>query len=114
MNNRYEIYRGREINGELVGLRLSGYVFQNQGDTYYRIKLMLLPDITFFMAKNQGAGYTIFSKMVKHDDGKLVFQNPVGFGKIMDNVRTHLYVKFPDLASHMFMSLFPTEKLEAA
>ena len=112
-HNRFEIYRGREINGQLVGLRLSGYAFQNEQENYYRLKLLFLPDNIYYLSKNQGSGYTIFAKMVTQEDGKVVFQNPVGFAKIMDHIKTHLYVRFPDLASHMFMSLFPTEKAEA-
>jgi hypothetical protein len=113
-HNRFEIYRGREINGQLVGLRLAGYAFQNEGESFYRVKLLMFPENIYFMSKNQGAGYTIFSKMVAGDESKVVFQNPVGFAKLMDHVKTHLYVRFPDLASHMFMSLFPCEKKEAA
>jgi hypothetical protein len=112
-NKRYEIYRGREINGQLTGLRLSGYAFQNEGEPHYRLKLLFLPENTYYLSKNLGDGYTIFAKMIVNDDGKVGFQNPVGFAKLMDHVRTHLYLRFPDLASHMFMSLFPSEKAEA-
>ena len=112
--NRFEIFRGREVNGQLVGLRICGYAFQNEEDKYYRVKLFFLPENTYYMSKNQGSGYTIFSKITTGEDGKIVFQNPVGFAKLMDQVRTHLYVRIPDLASHMFMSLFPTEKNVAA
>ena len=94
--NRYEIYRGREINGELVGLKLGGYAFQTENEGYY------------------GPGYTIFTKMVTNEDGKVHFQNPVGFGKLMDHIRTHIYIKFSDLSSNMYMSLFPSEKNMAA
>lgn len=114
VQNRYEIYRGREINGQLVGLRICGYAFQNAGESYYRVRLFFLSDNTYFISKNQGSGYTIFSKITQDAEGKVVFQNPVGFAKLMDNVRTHLYVRFPDLASHMFMSLFPSEKAQGA
>jgi hypothetical protein len=113
-HKRYEIYRGREINGQLTGLRLCGYAFQNNGDSYYRVKLFFLPDNTYYMSKNLGEGYTIFAKMIAHEDGKTGFQNPVGFAKLMEQVRTHLYVRFPDLGSHMFMSLFPSEKAAAS
>lgn len=111
--NRYEIYRGREINGELKGLRLSGYAFQNEGESFYRIKLLMFPENTYYLSRNQGEGYTIFAKIGKEENGKVVFQNPVGFAKLIPNVRTHMYLKFPDLASHMFMSLFPTESSQA-
>jgi hypothetical protein len=111
---RYEIFRGREIGGHLTGLRLCGYAFQNEGESYYRVKLFMFNDPTYFMSKNVGPGYTIFSKMITTEDGKTVFQNPVGFAKVMDHIKTHLYVRFSDLGSHMFMSLFPSEKENAA
>jgi hypothetical protein len=108
-NKRYDLYRGRETNGQLTGLRICGYAFQNEGDNYYRVKLFMFPDNTYYMSKNSGDGYTLFSKMVNQDEGKVGFQNPVGFAKTMDEVRTHIYVRFPDLSSHMFMSLFPKD-----
>lgn len=114
MTNRFEIFRGREINGELTHLRICGYAFQEDDQKYYRIKLFLLTDQTYYLSKNQGPGYTIYSKMAQADDGKVTFQNPVGYGHLMDRVRTHLYLKFPDLFSHMFMSLFPVENVKAA
>jgi hypothetical protein len=113
-HKRYEIFRGRETNGQLTGLRICGYAFQNEGDTYYRLKLFFLPENTYFMSKNMGDGYTLFAKQLTQEDGKVSFQNPVGFAKTMENVRTHIYVRFPDLGSHMFMSLFPTEKADAS
>lgn len=113
-HKRYEIFRGREINGQLSGLRISGYAFQNEGDQFYRLKLFLLPDNTYFMSKNLGDGYTIFTKMVTQEDGKVGFQNPVGFAKTIDNMRTHIYVRFPDLGSHMFMSLYPKDLGDAS
>jgi hypothetical protein len=111
---RHEIYRGREINGHLSGLRLCGYGYQTEGESYYRLKLFFLPEVTYYMSKNMGDGYTLFAKMIVHEDGRVAFQNPVGFAKLLDNVRTHLYIRFPDLGSHMFMSLFPIENLKAS
>ena len=108
-HKRFEIYRGREINGQLTNLRICGYAFQNEGENHYRVKLFLLPENTYFLSKNLGEGYTLFAKIVTQDDGKVGFQNPVGFGKTMDNVRTHIYLRFPDLGSQMFMGLFPKE-----
>ena len=112
-SKRYELYRGRETNGQLTGLRICGYAFQNESDSYYRIKLFMFPENTYYMSKNMGDGYTLFAKMVTQDDGKVGFQNPIGFGKTMESVRTHLYVRFPDLGSHMFMSLFPKDLADA-
>jgi hypothetical protein len=108
-NNRYELYRGREIDGKLAYLRLCGYAFQSEKEPYFRVSLFLFPQNVYYMSKNQGPGYTIFAKATVQEDGKVVFQNPVGFARIIDHIRTHLYVRFPDLGSHMYMSLFPTE-----
>lgn len=113
-NNRYEIYRGREVGNQLMGLRLCGYAFQNEGEPFYRVRLFFLPEQNYYMSKNQGDGYTLFSKVTTTEEGKVVFQNPVGFAKIMEHIRTHLYLRFPDLSSHMFMSLHPASNNKAA
>lgn len=109
MNSRHEMYRGREVNGELCNLRLCGYAFKEEDEAYYKLSLMLFPNNVYFLSKNKGEGYTIFSKATQREDGSVGFQNPVGFAKVQDHIRTHLYVRFPDLGSHMYMSLFPTE-----
>ncbi len=111
---RFDIFRGRELNGNLTQLRLCGYAFQNEGETYYKIKLFTFSDQVYYMSKNMGSGYTLFAKNVLHEDGRTTFQNPVGFAKVMDNIRTHLFVKFSDLGSNMYMSLYPSEKDLAA
>ena len=111
---RFDIFRGRELNGNLTQLRLCGYAFQNEGETYYKIKLFTFSDQVYYMSKNMGPGYTLFAKNVVHEDGRTAFQNPVGFAKVMDNIRTHLFVKFSDLGSNMYMSLYPSEKDLAA
>lgn len=111
---RFEIYRGRELNGNLTQLRLSGYAFKNEHETFYKVKLFTFSDQVFYMSKNLGQGYTLFAKMVTSEDGKTSFQNPVGFARMMDHIKTHMYVKFSDLGSHMYMSLFPSGKEIAA
>lgn len=111
---RFDIYRGRELNGNLVQLRLCGYAFQGEGQSYYKIKLFTFSDQVFYMSKNTGPGYTLFAKTLVTEDGKTMFQNPVGFAKIMDHIRTHIFVKFSDLGSNMYMSLYPSGKDVAA
>ncbi|MCO5143633.1 MAG: hypothetical protein M9962_11135 [Oligoflexia bacterium] len=109
MHTKHEIYRGREINKELSQLRICGYAFKSNCQKYYKLNLMLFPGITYYLTKNKDIGFTIFSKMIVKEDGSELFQNPVGYGKLLDHVRTHLYLRFPDLGSHMYMSLFPKE-----
>jgi hypothetical protein len=106
-SQRFEIYRGREVDGKLVYLRLCGYAYQTEGEPHYRISLLMFPNSVYFMSKNEVAGYTIFSKASVGEDGAVKCQNPVGFARVLDHIRTHLYVRFPDLSSHMYMSLFP-------
>lgn len=108
---RYEIYRGREVNGKLVDLKTAGYAYLNEGSDYYLLKLFLLPRSTYFLSKNRSSpsGYTIFAKTFEDKAGVRHFQNPVGAGHLMDRVTTHLEMAFPDLASQLFMSLFPKE-----
>lgn len=110
MGTRYEIYRGKEIDGKLVDLRTAGYAYINNETDYYVVKLFLLPRNTYFLSKNRNTqtGYTIFAKAID-DKAGVRFQNPVGHGRLMENVKTHLSICFPDLSSQMFMSLFPKE-----
>ena len=110
MGTRYEIYRGRETEGKLVDLKTAGYAYLNEGTDFYVVKLFLLPRNTYFLSKNRTtpSGYTIFAKTFENGSVRH-FQNPVGSGRLMENVKTHLSINFPDLASQMFMSLFPKE-----
>ncbi len=110
MGTRYEIFRGKELNGKLVDLKTAGYAYLNDGTDFYVVKLFLLPRNTYFLSKNRNtpSGYTIFAKFIEDKSG-LHFQNPVGSGRLMESVKTHLSISFPDLASQMFMSLFPKE-----
>lgn len=111
---RFEIYRGRELNGNLTQLRLCGYAFKNENENHYKVKLFTFNDQVFYMSKNLNQGYTLFSKVTTGEDGKTTFQNPVGYARMMDHIKTHMYVKFSDLGSHMYMSLFPSGKEIAA
>lgn len=112
---RYEIYRGREVNGKLLDLKMAGYAFLNEGRSYYVVKLFIFPHNTYYISKNRNSSstYTIFAKVFEDEDG-LHFQNPVGHARLMEGIKTHLLVSFPDLASNMFMSLFPTESRAAS
>lgn len=107
---RYEIFRGREVDGQLLDLKTAGYAYLNEGANFYIIKLFLLPRNTYFLSKNRNtsSGYTIFAKTFEIESRRH-FQNPVGNGRLIADVKTHLLLSFPDLASQMFMSLFPRE-----
>ena len=107
---RYEIFRGTEANGKLLDIKSAGYAYLNEGADHYIVKLFLLPRNTYYLSKNRNSpsGYTIFAKTFE-DGARRRFQNPVGQGHLMDLVKTHLRLVFPDLGSQMFMSLFPTE-----
>ena len=108
IGTRYEIVRGKETNGKLSDIKAAGYAFLNEGADHYVIKLFLLPRNTYYLSKNRNtsSGYTIFAKTFE-DEGRRRFQNPVGHGILLESVKTHLCLEFPDLASQLFMSLFP-------
>lgn len=110
MGTRYEICRGREVEGKLVDLKTAGYAYLNEGCEFYVVKLFFLPRNTYFLSKNRNtpSGYTIFAKTFESGTHRH-FQNPVGSGRLLESVKTHLAIQFPDLASQMYMSLFPKE-----
>jgi hypothetical protein len=39
--------------------------------------------------------------------GGVRFQNPVGSGRLSEEEKDYLEIRFPLLAGHLFMSLFP-------
>ena len=107
--NKFEIVSGNIFEGNLHGIKYAGVAHYKQDKEYYKMHLNIFPNITYFVRKNRNtSSYTIFSKMVNTNDG-VKFNNPVGHAKILDNLKTHMSVRFDVLNITLFMSLFPTE-----
>lgn len=106
--SRYELVVGRKLNHQLVNTLATGQCFLNEGDDFYTVKLMMFPGQTYYMVKNRNSSdrYTIFAKIIR-DEKSVKFQNPVGSGRLTEELSTHMELYFPVLRSQMYMCLFP-------
>lgn len=108
-STKHEIVIGRKQNGEIANQLVAGQAFLREGETFYTVKLMMFPGQTYYLTKNKDSQdrYTVFAKQVQND-GAVKFQNPVGSGRLSQEVPMYLEIYFPVLRSQMFMSLFPS------
>jgi hypothetical protein len=105
---RYELVIGRRDGGKLGNTLATGHSFLNEGDAFYTLKLMMFPGQTYYMVKNRNSSdrYTIFAKIIR-EENSVRFQNPVGSGRLTDDLASHMELYFPVLRSQMFMCLYP-------
>lgn len=110
-STKHEIVIGRKQDGALFNVLTAGHAFLREGDNFYTIKLMMFPGQTYYLSKNRDSydRYTVFAKQVKIED-TLKLQNPVGSGRLSQELSSHLEIYFPVLRSQMFMSLFPSNE----
>jgi hypothetical protein len=108
---RYELVIGRKAAEGLLDKLITGHCFLNEGDEFYTVKLMMFPGQTYYLVKNRNSSdrYTVFAKIFR-DAGRIRFQNPVGAGKLVSDLPTHMELNFPVIQSQMFMSLYPSVK----
>lgn len=106
--NIYQVFIGTKQNGLLRDPVIAGHGIHYVGDDHYVLKLMMIPNVSYFLAKNPSsqATYTVFTKCLRSGD-RLRFQNPVGFARLSDDLKTHLEIEFPLLKTSVYMSLFP-------
>ncbi len=108
--SKYQVFAGKMIAGKLVQPLLAGFAVQFEGDHHYVIRFSMFPNIPYYLCKNYESqtNYTAFAKCIKDQEtGKLRFQNPVGSGKLLDELKSHLEIRFPLLGTSVFMDLFP-------
>ena len=107
--NKFEIVSGKLFEGKVHNTKYAGVAYYKDEKEYYKMHLNILPNITYFLKRNRDdSSYTIFSKMVNTNDG-VKFNNPVGHAKILNNLKTHMSIRFDVLNILLFMSLFPSE-----
>jgi hypothetical protein len=108
---KYDIVIGRRVEDKLLNTLTTGLSFLNEGEEFYSIKLMMFPGQTYYLAKNRNSPdrYTIFAKLLK-DEGTTRFQNPVGSGRLNQDLPSHMELYFPVLRSQMYMCLFPSAR----
>ena len=105
---KHDLYVGRCEDGKLLYSKHAGAAFQTSGAPFFTLRLHMFPGVSYFLSKNHGDGgsYTLFSKIVRDDDGTR-FQNPVGFARLRTDLKTHLEVSLNLLERRIYMSLFP-------
>src|ERR1700751_186457 len=90
---KHDVVMGTKENGALANTRIAGHALNFLGTSYFLLKLWERPKDTYFVAKNRDdeANYTVFAKRI--EDGSTVrFQNPVGYARLRDDLKTHLEV----------------------
>lgn len=114
--DKFEIYAGFKKDNDLETKVQVGTAFKNDDENYYKIKLMMFPNQTYYLIKNHAevSRYTIFSKMVIEANGKNKFLNPVGSGVLDPQMLNYLELRFPLLRSYIFMSLYPQTSYKKA
>jgi hypothetical protein len=110
-STKYEIFTGFTKDGNLEAKLPAGAAFIDEGLNYYKIRLMIFPQTTYYLVKNKEAldRYTVYSKII-NDGPNTKFLNPVGGGILDRNLQCYLELKFPVLRAHLFMSLFESRK----
>lgn len=107
---KYELVVAKLIDGELKNPMLAGFAVQFEGESHYVVRLTMFPNIPYYVCKNRESlsCYTIFAKAVKDLESNAVrFQNPVGSGKLLPDLKSHLEIRFPLLGTSIFMNLYP-------
>ena len=107
----YEVHIGTPEGGQLKNKVIAGHVTQREGENYYLLRLMMVPNVYYFLAKNMNSNtkYTLYTKCIRNGD-QVRFQNPVGFGDLQENLVTHLEIKLSLFDRSIFMSLYPKTK----
>jgi hypothetical protein len=113
---KYNIYIGEKREGFLLNQKIAGFSLLFEGNNYYVMRLMMLPHTWYYLMKNRDsqANYTVYAKCIRGPDGDVIkFQDPVGSAELIDDLKTHLELKFPLFATSVFMNLFPSMKKES-
>lgn len=107
--NNFKIVSGRQHEDQIIREKHAGVSVYKEDECFYKIHLNIFPNITYFMRKNaNNDGFTIFSKVFgKGKDIKLI--RPVGQGRVLQNLKTHMMLYFEALDTTLYMSLFPQD-----
>lgn len=110
-SEKYEIFTGFRKENTIEAKLLVGAAFKEENLSYYKIRLMMFPGYTYYLAKNKDSvdRYTIYSKMITDEKNKnqVKFLNPVGNGILDSKLCSYLELRFPMLKAYVYMSLYP-------
>ena len=107
---KYEVVMGRVIEGTVADPMLVGFAVQFEGEAHYVLRFTMFPNNPYYLSKNRDSQshYTAFAKQVKDPVTNAIrFQNPVGSGRLPNDLKSHLELYFPLLGTNVFMNLFP-------
>lgn len=107
---KYEVHMGEVEDGILLYPMLAGFAVQFEGTEHYVLRLTMFPSQPYYLCKNKDSltSYTLFAKAVKDPESRAVrFQNPIGSGRLPDDLKSHLEIRIPLLGTSLFMNLFP-------
>ncbi len=104
----FEIVTGFRSRGEILRSMVVGHATLYPESDHYFVRLMIFPGMTYYLSKNRSSNdsYTLFAKKT-FINGEVRLQNPVGTGRMLGDVKTHLEMRIPLLNLSLFMSLFP-------
>ena len=104
--HEHTIVVGEFIDGKLTKTKECGYSFIKPNDEFYTVKLYMNPASSFFLVKNKSNDmYTIYSR-VERSSGEIRFKHPVGYGKLLENNKSYMQLKFHTPKTVMFMDLY--------
>ena len=103
---KHEILLGQYTESSLFNSKEIGYSFLRGEDDFYTVKLNMFPVNSYFLAKNtSNENYTIYSKILRGDDG-VKFKSPVGFAKLLPDNNSLMFMRFHMPRMSMYMDLF--------
>jgi hypothetical protein len=104
----FQVFMGEKTQGELCSSTIAGHGIHYDGDDHYLLKLMMIPNVSYFLVKNPSAqvAYTVYTKCFR-ENNRLRFQNPVGFAKLKQDLKNYMEIELPLFKTSVFMSLFP-------
>jgi hypothetical protein len=107
---KFEVVLAKLGSNGLTQPMLAGFAVQFEGESHYVIRLTMFPNNPYYLSKNKGSqdGYTVFAKVLKDPETSAIrFQNPVGSGRLLEETKSHLEIRFPLIGTSVFMNLYP-------
>ena len=109
----YALTTGK-LNGDvLTNCHVVGEARFVPDDAYYLLRFAMFPENRYFLKKNSvGQGtYTIYADYVR-GAGRSSFRLPVGKGRLIPRIKTHLELRLTLLGKSIYMDLYPYAEVQ--
>ena len=109
----HQIITGQQNEGQIEKPIVAGHAFRDEKNNHYALKFRMFPGITYFLRQNKDSkdSYTIFAKHFRKGETVLL-KSPVGSGKLLSNLKSHMELRFPLLSAKLFMDLYPVGRID--